>query len=66
MKRPLLIFALFVIAFTACKKDSNTSAGGQLPDTSSSGKNFLACKVNGKVQVYYGKSSYISPNGVTC
>ena len=64
MKYLLLIFSLIILGATACKKD-NTSAGGQLPDTSSSGKNFLTCKVNGKVQVYSGTTSFMTPNGVS-
>ncbi len=64
MKYFLLSLSLFILGAAACKKDT-TYAGGQLPDTSSSGKNFLACKVNGETRVYSGLSSFSKSNGVT-
>jgi len=36
-----------------------------MPEATQSGKNILACKVNGKVHIYEGKRSYLNSNGVT-
>jgi hypothetical protein len=55
----LLLFSLLIVAsFASCKKDPN-----QLPEPSSSGKNFLACKVNGVVHKYTVEDA-LGRNGV--
>ena len=61
MKNLLLLFVV-ISAFASCKKED---ANNQIPEPSSSGKNFLACKVNGAVHRYSGLIDWMSPNGVS-
>ncbi|WP_276133391.1 DUF6252 family protein [Polluticoccus soli] len=55
----LLVMMISCLAITGCKKDSE-----KMPKPTQSGKNILACEVNGKVHIYEGKRSYLNSNGV--
>ena len=57
--RYLLILFLCCLAICGCKKEKE-----KLPAATQSGKNILACKVNGKVHIYEGKRSNSNDNGV--
>jgi hypothetical protein len=55
----LLLSLLLLTSFASCRKDVN-----QLPEPSSSGKNFLAYKVNGVIRQYSGLSDRMNRVGV--
>lgn len=63
MKPTSLVFLLLAM-LAGCKKNDTIDPSSGLPATSSSGKNILACRVNGQIHVYSGKASINNDNGV--
>lgn len=58
----ILLFSLLIFCTAAgCTKNNDEP---QLPVPTQEGKNILACKVNGQVQIYKGKRTTFNDNGV--
>lgn len=57
-----LLPLLLILSFSCTKKNKSTEP--ELPPLTAEGKNILACKVNGNVQIYSGKRSFGNDNGV--
>lgn len=54
--RSIWVLILICLVVGSCKKSSDE----KMPKATQSGENIVACKVNGKVQIYKGKENYLS------